>query len=217
MNANAMQPSRSRNSSPVAVILLALAAAILWFVTRRWHYYSQITPDSYSDYFWPRRAGLVPHIFGGLLAITTGLAQLWLGLTGRIGAWHRRFGKAYVVGIIVGSLGGFYVALTIPPGNLAYSAGLFTLCLAWVVTTSMAIWSIRNRRIQQHREWMIRSYVVTFAFVTYRLGANLLRDWLQLAPGGDAADSIDMMMAWACWALPLLLAEPLIQWRAVRG
>jgi hypothetical protein len=25
-----------------------------------------------------------------------------------------------------------------------------------------------------------------------------------------------MMMAWACWAVPLLLAEPLIQWRAVR-
>ncbi len=30
------------------------------------------------------------------------------------------------------------------------------------------------------------------------------------------ADDVDTMMAWACWAVPLLVAEPLIQLRAMR-
>lgn len=31
-----------------------------------------------------------------------------------------------------------------------------------------------------------------------------------------AADDIDSLMAWACWAVPLLFAEPLIQFRSMR-
>jgi hypothetical protein len=38
---------------------------------------------------------------------------------------------------------------------------------------------------------MVRSYIVTFSFV-------------------------DATLAWACWAVPLLVAEPLIQLRGAR-
>ena len=62
---------------------------------------------------------------------------------------------------------------------------------------------------------MLRSYVVTFAFVTNRLGSDLLRNWLGV-PAADNPDHIDEMMAWACWAVPLLLAEPLLQLRSMR-
>jgi hypothetical protein len=79
----------------------------------------------------------------------------------------------------------------------------------------MALYSIGTRRIEQHREWMIRSYIVTFAFVTYRLGENLLRQWISV-PDTPDADDIAIMMAWACWAIPLLLAEPLIQLQSRR-
>jgi uncharacterized membrane protein YozB (DUF420 family) len=48
------------------------------------------------------------------------------------------------------------------------------LCVAWVLTTSMALYSVRTRRIEQHREWMLRSYTVTLAFVTYRLASTWL-------------------------------------------
>src|ERR1017187_9246684 len=69
------------------------------------------------------------------------------------------------------------LALTIP-GHLPYSAGLFMLCVAWGLTTSMALYAIRTRRIEQHREWMLRSYTVTFAFVTYRLASTWLNRWI---------------------------------------
>ena len=40
------------------------------------------------------------------------------------------------------------------------------LASAWLVTTAMAYYSIRKGLVALHKEWMIRAYVVTFAFVT---------------------------------------------------
>lgn len=55
----------------------------------------------------------------------------------------------------------------------------------------------------------MRSYAVTFAFVTFRFGLEML-----MSQGLPAADS-QAIMAWACWAVPLLLLEPLLQSRKV--
>lgn len=42
-----------------------------------------------------------------------------------------------------------------------------------------------------------------------------LRRWIHV-PDSETADDIDNLMAWACWAVPLLVAEPLIQLRSMR-
>jgi hypothetical protein len=66
---------------------------------------------------------------------------------------------------------------------------------------------------------MLRSYVVTFSFVIFRLSTVLLgilvfgRD---PAPGTPEYSELTTTMAWAAWAIPLVLAEPLIQLRAMR-
>lgn len=198
----------------LVLVLLVLVAALLWFLTSKRHYLLDYSVASYTGYYWPRRAGLIAHLTGGLLAITTGLVQIWLGLTNRTGALHRALGRIYASGVLIGSCGGLYLALTIP-GHLCYRAGLLMLAVAWLLTTGMAVYAIRNRRYEQHRAWMLRSYTVTFAFVTYRLVSAWLRRWIQV-PDDPVADDIDNLMAWACWAVPLLLAEPLIQLRVLR-
>jgi uncharacterized membrane protein len=195
-------------------VLGALAIALAWFASRKIHYLTDYTLPSYTEYFWPRRTGLIFHLTGGALAISIGLVQIWLGLTNRANKLHRVLGRIYGIGVLVGSLGGFYLALTIPD-HPAYSGGLFMLCVAWVLTTGMALYAIRTRRFEQHREWMLRSYTVTFAFVTYRLASDWLRRWIQV-PEDPVADQLDTLLAWACWAVPLLVAEPLIQLRSMR-
>ena len=207
--------SRPRQSGVLLMLaLVALASALLWFVSKKLHYITDYSPASYTEYLWPRRMGLIPHLAGGATAITAGLVQIWLGLTNRVGTLHRTLGKFYVAGVLIGSIGGFYLALTIP-GHIAYSAGLFSLCIAWSVTTGMALYAIQSRRIEQHRDWMLRSYTVTFAFVTYRLASAWLEGWIHVAPD-PVADDLDTLLSWACWAIPLLLMEPLIQLRSMR-
>ncbi|HYL71116.1 MAG TPA: DUF2306 domain-containing protein [Candidatus Dormibacteraeota bacterium] len=206
--------SASRPRSFLIGVVGALAVGLLWFVTRKLHYFTNYSLVSYTDYYWPRRAGLIPHLTGGALAISVGLVQIWLGLTNRVNRLHRVLGKVYGAGVLVGSLGGFYLALTIPD-HLPYSAGLFMLCVAWVLTTGMALYAIRTRRFEQHREWMLRSYTVTFAFVTFRLASAWLGPWVHV-PEDPVADGLDTTLAWACWAVPLLFAEPLIQLRSMR-
>jgi uncharacterized membrane protein len=215
MNVAAPVTSRRPAHLPLIAILLVLAASLLWFLRTKLHY-ANYALASYTDYFWPRRAGLVPHILAGIVASTAGLVQIWLGLTNRTGALHHALGKVYVTGVLVGSIAGLYLALTIPAGHLAYTAGLFMLSVAWMITTAMALYAIRNRQMQAHRDWMLRSYIVTFAFVTFRLLAKVLRNWISV-PEDPVADQIDITLAWACWSVPLLIAAALIQWRAIRS
>jgi uncharacterized membrane protein len=193
----------------LAFALTVLAAFAVHFIVKNVFHYAYYDSSTYGD-LWPRRHGLLPHIAGGVIAILVGLTQLWLGATGRTALLHRTLGRIYAGAVVVASAGAFYLALTLEPKYFTYAAGLFGLGLAWVVTTSMAVLAIHRRSIEQHREWMIRSYIVTFGFVTFRLFDNLLIAW-KVAPASD----VDSFMAFACWSIPLLLAEPLIQLRKI--
>ena len=210
MNATAASAVRSHSRALVITVLGVVAFAALWFIVRSALPYLKLSEAHYGPYFWPRRWGLVLHVAGGITALTVGIVQLWLGLTSRTGRLHRVLGKVYVGVIAVGSIAGFYLALTITY-NMPYAAGLFFLCVAWVLTTAMAVFAIYRRALFQHREWMMRSYAVTFAFVTFRFGVDAL-----IAQGLQPGDA-QAIMAWACWALPLLLLEPLLQLRRVRS
>ena len=211
MGANSFSARHGEYRTLIIAVLGPLALGAAWFIhTNVWHF-TTYSPSSYSDYYWPRRGGLIPHIAGGLLAISAGLVQVWLGLTNQAGALHRALGKVYGAGVLLGSLGGYYMAISVPSKHFVYATGLFMLCTAWIITTSMALFAIRRREIRQHRDWMLRSYTVTFAFVTFRLLGKLLTD-RHVAP----AEDVDAIMAWACWSVPLLIAEPLIQLPALR-
>ena len=69
-----------------------------------------------------------------------------------------------------------------------------------VTTTGLAYVSIRRRLIEQHKEWMIRSYVVTPAFVNFRIVVGIL----QGAGVGTLTEQLTAA-SWFCGAVPLLL------------
>jgi uncharacterized membrane protein YozB (DUF420 family) len=200
MNTGLVQSNKTTRWPLIATLSLA-AIAILYFIWANALQYLTADPVKFGADFWPRRFGLWPHLAGGGIAITAGIAQLWLGFTGRTGALHRKIGRLYLSGVLVGCLGGYYLSFTAvyPPG-LAYRAGLFFFAFAWTVTTAVALLAIRRGKIDVHREWMVRSYVVTFGFVTFRLFDPILG-----AVGMGPEDERQRMLAWFCWSVPLLL------------
>jgi uncharacterized membrane protein len=151
------------------------------------------------------------HLFGGVTAILVGPLQLWLGETRRALAWHRTLGTVYVTAVGIGVVGGYYLAFTAGAGGWVYAFGLVGLSTAWTITTAMAYLAIRRRLIGLHREWMVRSYVVTMAFVFVRM-------FEEVGLRAGLTDPVERAKAavWFCWAVPLLITEPILQWRKFR-
>jgi len=111
----------------------------------------------------------------------------------------------------VSSLAAAYLVLHTDFGWV-FGSGLAGLVLAWVTTTGLAYVAVRRHLYDQHREWMIRSYVVTTAFVTFRL----LVDVLEAADVGTPLERISVA-SWFSWAIPLLVNEAVLQGRKLRA
>jgi hypothetical protein len=193
---------------PTATLLGSAMVVAIGFVAVSALQYFTLNPDVFG-FYWPRRGWLLLHITGGIIALLTGPGQLWLGLNSTHLRLHRRLGMAYMTSVAVSSAAAFYLAAHTDLGWV-FGAGLSGLAVAWIVTTGLAFIAVRNGLILQHQEWMIRSYVVTFAFVTFRIfvgiaqasGVGTLREQLAAA-------------SWFCWAVPLLITEAVLQGKKI--
>ena len=213
MRASSLETAASppRAGSPTKWLwLFILAIGAYFLLVYVAPYLVQWNEATYGS-FWPRLGYFVPHILGGLVAIVAGPFQFWPRIRTRHPKIHRVTGRLYLSGILVGALAGIGLAVT-TRGPLPYAAGLFALSIAWLVTSSLAFFAIKRRDFVQHKEWMIRSYVVTFSFVTFRLGTDVLSYF------GIGEQMVNYtLMAWAAWALPLLATEAVIQGRKIRA
>jgi hypothetical protein len=169
------------------------------------HFILDTSEASYRDYF-PNRGYLFVHVIGGSLALLSGPFQLWSGLRRRVLSWHRAFGFTYLTGVLLGAGGAFYLAAVSPSKPFGFA--LAVLAFAWIVASAMAFLAIKNRRIKLHKEWMIRSYVLTYSFVSFRF---IYRLNVLASLGNDK----DATIAWVCWTIPLLLAEVTMQWKHI--
>jgi hypothetical protein len=107
------------------------------------------------------------------------------------------------------ALAGYYLAFNTDFG-MAFGGGLAGLATAWLVATGMALVAIRKELYGQHQEWMIRSYVVTAAFVAFRVAFPVV----QSSGIGTVQEQL-ALTAWGAWALPLLFTEAVLQGRKI--
>jgi hypothetical protein len=188
--------------------LLIVGGLALYFVYDQAQYFVW-TEQSYG-YYWAYRAWLAAHVAGGFVALLTGVFQLWSGLNGSAMRTHPWTGRLYVGAVLVGSLGAVGLAYSSVLFGLAWDVALISLALAWVGTTGTAFLCIRRRNLTAHKQWMIRSYIVTFAFVTFRI----VTDYVPYeAWWGVSSQDMSQAMIWPVWVLPLLAYEMLLQYR----
>jgi len=164
-----------------------------------------ISEDNYGRYFYHRAAWLFPHVILGILASIIGPFQFVKSLRNKYMPAHRLMGKVYIVSVILSGISGMYLAWT-SDVNLAYAVGLFGLGFAWASSGIMAYISVKNKKIDLHKDWMIRSYVITLAFLTFRFVEDIL---MSLEIG--TREEVLTLVSWASWAIPLFIAEMVIQ------
>ncbi|MBL1419349.1 MAG: DUF2306 domain-containing protein [Alphaproteobacteria bacterium] len=156
-------------------------------------------PDVYAIYSWELRI----HIAGGIIAALAGLTQFWSNFRNKHKNIHRLLGFTYIVAIAISAPAALILS-TVSQGGLVTHIGFGMLAILWAFTTFKALYHITRREITLHKQWMIRSYALTFAFV-------LLRMWLgAFIASGVPIDQAYQTVSWLCWVPNLLIVEYLI-------
>jgi hypothetical protein len=188
-----------------AAVLLALG----FLAFKGLSYYASTIEHFAFDYseanfgrFWPNRMWLLLHIAGGTAALFSGPFQLWSGLRNTHRGLHRWTGRLYASGVLLGGAAAFYLSFFSQPRS--FGVALFMLGLAWWVTVGAAIVAIKQHRIEAHKTWMIRGYVVTLSFVTFRMMIEMPL-WSVL---GDARLAV---VLWVSWVVPLTVTDVLLR------
>jgi hypothetical protein len=220
MSVTAISQTGSRPSARklAALLITTMCVAVVFWLVAALPYLSTRKESfgRFAEQFYPRRHGLWLHIAGGTLAMFTGPLQIWLGETRRRLDLHRSVGYAYLAGFVLSECGAYYMALTTRAG-VVYASGLFGMATAALIATSMAYIAIRWRNFVQHREWMIRSYVVLLAFVFFRFELAITEAYGIGGPGNEGLITRIGLAAWSSWAIPLLVTEALLQYSKLRG
>jgi uncharacterized membrane protein len=114
---------------------------------------------------------IFPHIVAGILALLCGPLQFSYRLRHRSPKFHRVLGRVYVISVLIAAPLAIVLAYNrrIPHMMPYFFLASSLQASTWIVTTVAAFLTARNRHIQQHRQWMVRSYAVTFTFIGIRV------------------------------------------------
>ena len=148
---------------------------------------------------------LVVHATAAAVALLLGPLQFLAAIRNRRPALHHWIGRIYILACIVAGIAGLVLAAGASTGWIS-SSGFGLLAIAWLVSTTRAWWLAWNGRYRKHREWMIRSFALTFAAVTLRI-------YLPLSAAFPAIGFEDAYRAisFLSWVPNLLVAELIVR------
>jgi uncharacterized membrane protein len=125
--------------------------------------------DSHS--FLRQRYAAIPwlmfaHGVPGALALALGVFQFSSRLRQRYLQLHRVMGRIYVGCVAISAPAAIAVSISLPTITLGMASVVQSV--GWLVTTATGLYCVRTGRIQQHREWMMRSYPFAMVFIVVR-------------------------------------------------
>ena len=202
--------------STTAIVRGALAAAAALLICKvivsvMIGYRDYFPPNFHTDfllgrgsYFWgPYCWAFYAHLISGPATLLLGTALISERFRKLAPRWHRRLGRAQVLGILLLLVpSGLWMARYAATGAVA-GAGLASLAIATAACTIMGWRAAVRRRFDVHRRWVWRTYLLLCSAVVIRLIGGLATvcqfDAFWLYP----------LAAWASWLVPLLVFESL--------
>jgi hypothetical protein len=145
------------------------------------------------------------HIISGWWVMGIGIFQFVPSFVKKNAIWHRGLGKIYVLSVLfLAAPSGLGLSLY-ANGGLSAKVGFSLQCVVWWLTTWVAWREIQQKNWQKHIEWMIRSYAVTLAAMSLRVGSFVMVYGFQTKP-----IETYLTVTWLSWIGNLLIAEVLI-------
>ena len=159
--------------------------------------------------FLRQRYSIIPalmflHGIPGAVALLLGFLQFSARIRQRHLQLHRIMGRIYVGCVALSAPAAIFVALKLPTPHLTQAA--FIQSGGWLLTTATALYCVRTKQIQQHREWMIRSYPFAMVFVVVRV---IVMVPVVASAGLDGVIST----VWTVLTLACFLPSAMIEWQ----
>ncbi len=192
-------------------LLFAFVGLMLAYVLYHNEHFLIDGSDPVWRHYQPFKWWLLPHAIAGACALLLGPMQFSDRLRRKYARLHRVVGRVYVGGVFAAAPLGFYIQYfqERTGSSRSFSIAAATLALLWLITTAIALLFILNGKVEQHRQWMTRSFAVALVFLEDRVigGAT---GWDQLGP------RVDEIIVWGCLAFAILSADLVLQWQELR-
>jgi uncharacterized membrane protein len=148
------------------------------------------------------------HGIPGALALILAVFQFSSRLRAKHIRLHRFMGYIYVACVVISAPMAILVALALPTPTLLAASAI--QAGGWLVCTGTALYAVRLGKIQQHREWMMRSYPFAMVFVVARA--------IGFIPAVDRMGVVGVeTTVWSCIAVAGLLPSLIIAWQGLAG
>lgn len=149
---------------------------------------------------------MLAHGIPGALALVLGVFQFSSRLRQRYLKVHRVMGRIYVGCVVISAPVAIAVGISLPIMTLIMANVI--QALGWLTTTATALYCVRTGRIQQHREWMMRSYPFAMVFVVVRV--------IIAIPAIERMGQIGIVtVVWSVIATACFLPSFVIAWQAL--
>jgi uncharacterized membrane protein len=151
---------------------ILIGLSIYFFLENVAIYFTGYTSTSFiNNPFW---VGL--HLLGGTLALLFGPIQFSKWIRTKYLTFHRLTGKVYIIGACIAGVSALRLSLISSCAPCRVS--LFILAVLVIGTTFSAWWSVKNKNVVAHQQFMVRSYICVFSFVAVRIGGLFPLDFL---------------------------------------
>lgn len=184
------------------IMIWILVIFLTWLFMHGAEHFLTLTPEAFGKYF-KLKWILIAHITAGGGALILGLVQFWPKLRNFSWKIHRIIGILYLLAVLLSSLCAIVLAFTTAYAvNWAYAFSLQIWVSVWISSTSIAYYSAVKKKFKLHQEWMVRSYLVTLAFIISGLALKI-PFVLQLGSFAEISPSF----FWFGWSVPLYIYE----------
>jgi uncharacterized membrane protein YozB (DUF420 family) len=201
-------PRPTTSSLRSKYLLFAFIGLMIAYVLRHNESFLLDGKDPVWQHYEPFKWKLLPHGLAGACALLLGPMQFSDRLRQRFAKLHRVVGRFYIAGVFVAAPFGTYIQYYQErmgaPRTFSIAAAVDAIL--WMFTTGIALVFILKGKVQQHRQWMTRSFAVALVFLEVRVISGVT-GWENLGIAVTEA------IVWGCLAFAILFADLVLQWQ----
>lgn len=172
------------------------------------YFIANITDESYlstkstlNNYYWV--FGFKIHIISSGIALLIGWVQFNKRIKASIPIVHRLVGYVFFISVFIGGMSGLY--LSFYSNYILSKIGFGILSTLWLSSSFYALYYIKGKQFDLHKNWALRTYSITFSSVTFRICFVL---FTSTTNNYEISFSIS---SWLCWIINIIIIELIIQ------